>query len=122
MKTTHPKLLKKAEKVFNAWIRERDKDEGCISRECNGDVIHAGHYFNVGQHSFMRYHEKNVHGCCIKCNVFLHGNLIKYRQGLIDRYGIEYVEELEKIESDAPKVFKWDRQKLDEIILRYGNK
>ena len=74
---TIPQLTKKAQEVFNKWIRERDKDLGCIS--CGGSVDHAGHYFSVGQHSALRFHEDNVHGQCIGCNNFKHGNLAHYK-------------------------------------------
>ena len=37
--TPLPKLLQKAQKVFNAHIRERDENLGCIS--CGGEVQQA---------------------------------------------------------------------------------
>ncbi len=46
-----PKLLKKAQDKFNAHIRERDKELGCIS--CGNEVQQAGHYFSQGQHSAL---------------------------------------------------------------------
>ena len=44
MKTTLPKLKKKAQDTFNKWIRNRDAGLGCIS--CGADIDHAGHYFS----------------------------------------------------------------------------
>lgn len=117
--TPLPKLLKKTQEVFNRWIRERDRDKGCISRGCNGAVEHAGHYFNQGSHSALRYDPANVHGSCIKCNLFLSGNLIRYRQGLIDRYGEDYVRNLEDREARFIGPYKWHRIELEEIIKKY---
>jgi len=117
--TSLPKLLKKAQEVFNRWIRERDQEKGCISRGCNGRVENAGHYFSQGNHSGLRFNEANVHGCCVKCNLFLSGNLIRYRQGLIDRYGEDYVKRLEEKEAKMIGPFKWHRIELEEIIKKY---
>ena len=115
MKTTLPKLKKKAQDKFNAWIRNRDRDKGCIS--CGVSIDHAGHYFSAGHYSALAMDEMNVHAQCIRCNNFLHGNLIKYRMGLISRYGEDYVIELESKSVNAVK--KWSRQELEEIILKY---
>ena len=110
-----PKLLKKAEKVFNAWVRERDRDKGCIS--CGGNVDHAGHYFSMGHHSALRFSEDNVHGQCVRCNVFLHGNLIEYGQGIIKRYGVPTHFGLLNKSRNAVK--KWSREELEAIIKIY---
>lgn len=111
-----PKLLKRAQEVFNRWIRERDKDLGCIS--CGGKVEQAGHYFSQGHYGSVRYSEINTNGQCIRCNMYLSGNLIKYRQGLVKRYGIEKVEQLE-LNADLHKAWKWSRIELEEIIKKY---
>lgn len=113
---TAAKLKTKAQKVFNAWIRERDKDKGCIS--CGGSVDHAGHYFSVGQYSGLRFDETNVHGQCVGCNCFKHGNLIEYGMGIVNRYGTTYhIELLNK--SKSGKLKKWARGELEEIINKY---
>jgi len=120
--TPLPKLLQKAQQVFNAHIRERDENLGCIS--CDGEVQQAGHYFSQGQHSALRfglphtfaYH--NTNGQCIRCNMYLSGNLIKYRQGLVKRYGEDYVKQLEA-EAENNKLKKWSREELELIILTY---
>lgn len=112
---TIPKLTAKAQTVFNRWIRERDKDFGCISCP-SPKVEHASHYLSVGHHGQMRFNEMNVNGSCAKCNTFLGGNLIFYRQGLVKRYGEEKVLMLE---SQAHKVKKWSRCELEAIINEY---
>jgi hypothetical protein len=117
--TPLPKLLKKAETVFNKWVRERDKELGCIS--CGGSVDHAGHYFSVGSHSAWRFNESNVFGQCVGCNCFKHGNLIHYRMGLVKRFGEDAVSALESA-ATLNKVKKWGRSELEEIIKRYEKK
>lgn len=109
-------LLQKAQKVFNAFIRNRDKDKGCIS--CGGRIDHAGHYFNQGQFSALRFNEINVNGQCQSCNTFKHGNLISYRKGLIKRYGEEKILELEN-SAELRKVKKWSKFELEQIIKLY---
>lgn len=112
---TLPKLKKKAQDTFNKWIRNRDADKGCIS--CGGDIDHAGHYFSSGQHSALTFDETNVHGQCIGCNNFRHGNLVYYRMGLVARYGDKYVKDLER--KVIRKTKKWDRVELEDIIQKY---
>jgi hypothetical protein len=113
--TPLPKLLAKAQTVFNAWVRERDS--ACIS--CGGAVDHAGHYFSAGHYSALRFNEENVNGQCIRCNNYMHGNLIHYRKGLIKKISEKAVNELElSVENNRLK--KWSRAELDEIILKYG--
>jgi hypothetical protein len=103
-----PNLLKKTQTVFNKFIRERDKDNGCIS--CGGPITDAGHYLSQGHHSALRFNEVNVNGQCRKCNCFLHGNLIKYRSGLIKKYGENKVLWLESL---PRSVKKWSRVELE---------
>ena len=112
---TIPQLLIQAQKVFNAWIRNRDKDCSCIS--CStGRVEQAGHYLSQGHHGHLRFNEINNNGQCVRCNLYLHGNLINYRSGLIKKYGEQKVLLLE---SNAHKVKKWTRFELECIINQY---
>jgi hypothetical protein len=99
-----PAHLERTQKAFNEYIRERDKSNGCISLYCRGEVEHAGHYFSQGQHSKVRFDEKNVNGQCCKCNTYQHGNLIRYRQGLVKKYGEHWVAILE---ATAKGIYKW---------------
>ena len=111
-----PKLIAKAQTVFNRFIRHRDHKEGCIS--CGAEVTEAGHYYSQGHHSALRFNEMNTNGQCVRCNRFLHGNLINYRKGLVKRYGEEKVLMLEN-SADLRKSRKWSRFELEEIIKLY---
>lgn len=112
-----PKLTKKAQEVFNKWVRDRDRENGCIS--CGAEVDHAGHYLSAGHHGHLRFNEMNVNGQCLRCNNFLHGNLINYRQGLVKKYGEDKVKMLE---SCARNVGKHSRVELIGIIQTYKHK
>jgi len=50
--------------------------------------------------------------------MYLHGNLIMYRQGLVNRYGEEFVLKLEA-EADNNRLKKWSRDELEIIIETY---
>lgn len=112
--------LKLAQQVFNKYIRERDKNQLCIScgNQING-VKHASHFLSSGGHSNVRFHEDNVWVSCYKCNVMLSGNQIEYRKRLIQKIGLERVEWLE---NNGSKERKYNIQEIKELIELYKNK
>lgn len=77
--------------------------------------MQAGHYM-AGTNSSVRFHELNVNGECETCNCFDPNHLVGYRKNLIDKIGLEAVEQLE---IEAHKPHKWDRQELLDIIKKY---
>ena len=110
-------LKKKAQVAFNKFIRERDRDEPCIS--CGkARVEQAGHFYSAGHHNALRFNEDNVHGQCKRCNYFLSGNLIGYAKGLDKKIGKERAQALDMLAS-SQRVCKWDRFSLINIILKY---
>ena len=117
-KKSVPQLLTIATRHFNKFIRERDKDEGCIS--CGSPIQHAGHFYSGGHYSSLKFDTDNVHGQCLRCNNFLHGNLNEYRRNILNRITQE---DLDRIDNAADYYkrhpFKWDRFSLIEIILKY---
>jgi len=118
---TIPKLTAKAQKVFNAYIRKRDSEDGyftCIScgQTKTTDLMDAGHYVPVKGSSALRFDEYNVHGECKSCNGFDQFHLIGYRRNLIDKVGERKVMELEM---QHRLIKKWSRTELNEIIERY---
>lgn len=88
---------KEAQFWFNKVIRERDKNQPCISCgvTLKGKKFDAGHYYSQGGHSSVRYNFYNVFGQCTRCNRELSGNLIEYRKGLLKRIGEQKLEMLE---------------------------
>lgn len=111
--------MNELQKIFNKYIRLRDKDEPCIScGKPKGGGEQAGHYRSVGGNPELRFDENNVHGQCIRCNMHLHGNLIEYRKGLIDRVGLHVVEWLEL--NHEPK--KYTIEEIKELKKEYKQK
>lgn len=86
-----------AQKAFNAWIRERDAGQPCISCGTTADVqFCAGHYRTVGACPELRYEPLNVHRQCNKnCNLEKSGNIVEYRIRLVQKIGADKVAWLE---------------------------
>lgn len=117
---TVQQLMKRAQKVFNEYIRLRDKGKACIS--CSGKLgakYDAGHYVSSGSSKALTFNENNVHAQCVACNQHKHGNLISYREGLIERIGIVWVQHLELRRHDS---IKYTRDELQQIITEYKQK
>lgn len=120
---TIAKLKAKLDLVFKAYIRARDlRDDGtfvCVS--CGmvktKDQMHAGHFY-ASTFTATRWDESNVNSQCIACNVFLHGNLLNYRNGMLDKYGYGEINRLELLHN---KPVKLERQWLEERIEHYKN-
>lgn len=111
--------LKLAQISFNQFVRERDKEQPCIScgRHHQGQN-HAGHYLSTGARPELRFNENNVHLQCAPCNNHKSGNISLYRIALIRKIGIESVEYLEGPHEPA----KWTIDELKEIIATYKAK
>jgi len=109
------------QKVFNTYIRMRDKDLPCISCGTMANVQYAaGHFYHAHGYPNLRFHEDNVmKQCNKKCNGELSGNLLLYREGLIKRIGIERFEALEKLKH-VPRHYTIPEVK--ELIQNYRNK
>jgi len=88
--------IKKAVVAFNKFIRERDKNEPCIScgRHHTGQY-HSSHYKSRGARPELQFHPANAHKACQPCNVHLSGNILGFRPALIKKVGAEMVDYLE---------------------------
>jgi len=113
---------KEAKIFFQHWIRIRDVSNGydCIS--CGAKITiptaDGSHYYNANQFSGLIFNETNCHASCQKCNRFEGGRLLDYREGLITRYGVEYLNELES-KKDSHRNYKYGKQELIEIKNKY---
>ena len=92
--------LSEAQSAFNAYVRWRDRHQGCIScgRHVGGKFggnYDAGHFRSRGSAPHLRFHLWNVHKQCVKCNRYNSGNISEYRVALIWKLGHEKVEYLE---------------------------
>lgn len=98
---TRSDYMKEAQRAFNAFIRERDKDKPCIC--CGlplesgtvGGSFDCGHYRSVGSAPHLRFDERNAHGQRKQCNRYGAGRAVDYRLGLIARIGQHSVDAIE---------------------------
>ena len=101
-----------AKKSFQKWVRLRDKDMPCIScGTTTSDLYDGGHYFKAELFSGLIFDPRNCHKQCRKCNRFLGGNEIQYRLGLVQRFGIDFVEQLET-DSVGKRIYKFSKEEL----------
>jgi len=119
---TYTQRVNEVKVIFQRWIRMRDKDSPCISCGIKETKLwDGGHYKKAELYRGIIFHELNVHKQCRKCNRFLNGNELQYRSGLIKRYGIDFVTNLESI-SDSKRVYKYSREELIAKKLQYDIK
>lgn len=109
-----PQLKKKVQRVVNAYVRERDKNEPCMAcqKPCR-DGGDASHFISQGSSGALRYNLDNIWKCCTSCNRFKHGNLLEFRINLVKKIGLYRVELLE---SQRREVHKWRREELEDIL------
>jgi hypothetical protein len=112
-----------AKKVFQKYVRLRDSGLNCIScNNPNPKDWSGGHYFPAGVYSGLIFDERNCHAQCNSyCNMYLSGNLSAYRIGLVNRYGREFVEQLEA-DSIVKRNYKYTKEELIDIKNLYSAK
>lgn len=117
---THKDYLNELQRVFNTYIRQRDRGKTCIC--CDKPLTgkyDAGHFYSVKSSSALRFDEDNVHGQTVHCNRDLHGNLIEYGIRLQKRIGIERFKALEEKRHNTVKL---TIPEIKEKIEYYKNK
>jgi len=101
------------DKLFQEWIRWRDKEEACICcgtpASPDGNESDAGHYISR-RNKALRWFQDNCHKQRKYCNQYLGGNYAAYRIGLIERIGLARVEFLERRDHVPPEYT------IDELI------
>ncbi|MBG3131782.1 recombination protein NinG [Proteus mirabilis] len=112
-------FTKQAQAAFNAFIRERDKDESCISCGRNtGAKMNAGHYRTVGANPELRFDEDNCNIQCEHCNSYRSGNIEQYTPRLIEKIGQERFDRL----MGPHELPKWKREDYERIRDHYRAK
>ena len=114
---TNSERTKDAQKAFNRFVRIRDAGKPCVCcGRSQGDLKHggavdAGHYRSRGSAPNLKFNLFNCHSQLAYCNRYQSGNVIGYRNGLIDRIGLDRIERLEA--DNSPR--KFDAEYLDRI-------
>ena len=116
---TYSQRVNKVKVIFQKWIRERDKDLPCIScGTTKASSWHASHFKKAETFSGVIFNEFNVWRSCSKCNIFLNGNELSYRENLVKKIGVEAVEALEQLANET-RTKKWTIEELQEIKNKY---
>lgn len=117
-------LLVNVRNMCHEYIRKRDKFKPCISCGVPYNTnFQAGHFYKAETFSGLKFNENNIFGQCEQCNVFKDGNESKYRVGLINRFGLEFVNEIDNLASQYKQTdFHWDREELEKIRIYYKQK
>lgn len=119
---TYSQKVQEARRIFQQYIRLRDKDQSCI---CCGasesKAWDAGHFYKAELYSGLIFNEDNCHKQRRYCNRYLGGNEREYRVGLIDRIGLEKVEAIEAAK-DSLKYYKYTDDELNGIKKKYRKK
>ena len=119
------KALKlEAWKTFSEWTRRKWADKNgivqCIScpakihwKEANASHWKHGH----SKKSFFM--EENVNPSCVKCNLYMSGNLSEYTLWILNRYEENTVN---AIRQASREIYKPSRQELENFIIAYKTK
>ena len=116
-------LKKKAQYLFNRFIRERDKLSDaqfqCISCRKTFDIKYAqaGHFFGTKSYNWMRFNEDNCNIQCPHCNGFAHESLIGYCLSLPLKIGQKRFQAL--MEESFEKKPDFTIEELEAIIKKY---
>ena len=98
-----PKAKKKSSKELlqieiNKLARKVDEYFGYLCIDCGNyfsGQIHGAHFHNVQGNENIRFNLHNIHSARAHCNTYSSEHKVGYRQGLIERYGEEYLEYVE---------------------------
>jgi hypothetical protein len=111
-----PKLKRILWKLISERVRKEEPK--CVS--CGGKNQQAGHYIKKSICNLeFQYLRQNIHSQCIRCNVFLHGNLIEYRKWMVNKYGEAVVKEMEEIYKYQSN--RNPREFIQDLIDLYAN-
>lgn len=107
-------------KIQSEYIRQKYADhEGYVKCVTCQTVRHwrqmdAGHFIAQAQGNAVRWLEDNCHPQCRECNGTKRGNLKKYEQFMIKKYGHNRVDELRALSRQTSKMTDADYQELIE--------
>jgi len=117
-------LIKIFDRVFSEYIRLKYSDDNgyCQCITCGNTHhwkdIHNGHYISR-EVKATRFDERNCRPQCCSCNSFHEGRKYKFRQKIVEIYGIEEIELLEHIADTGGKYDAWTLQRM---IIEYREK
>jgi hypothetical protein len=112
-------LKKKLDNVFSLYVRHRDAGRcyTCGVQRMPSEM-QAGHYISR-THLVLRWDEMNVKCQCPKCNLFMQGNSVSFREHLVSEYGDAAVKHLEERRHESVKLNpEWYHRMIDHYAER----
>lgn len=91
-------LKQLAQMLVNKYARLRDYLENglrCVTCNSITGKRDGGHFLPTSGYSSIRYNTNQIHQQCVNCNQYNGGRYKEYRVFMIDKYSLEYVENLE---------------------------
>lgn len=77
--------------------------------------MQCGHYVSRS-YTNLRFDERNCNAQCVGCNVFKYGNLTVYALKLIDKYGVEILDTLDRTKRIERR---FTVKELEDMIQQY---
>lgn len=113
----------KLDKVFSDYIRLKYSDwkgwSECFTcgKKSYWKYLENGHFIKR-KYDMTRFNVNNCRPQCYHCNEVLDGNILVFRERLIEDIGLEKVEELERIKFQTAK---FSRSDISGMIEYYKN-
>lgn len=103
------------QKEINAIIREIDKGHPCIATGSKNGKMNAGHYHSIGSNETLRFHLENIWLQSEHSNMWKSGDTLRYQDGIVSLYGIEYLKRLNRLKMIHP--IKLSIEEIKEKIM-----
>jgi len=122
-KPSRKTLIRKLDKIFSAYIRQRDADKKgyCTCCTCGKKLpitqIHCGHFMSR-RFMITRWDEENCSAQCAGCNTFNQGEQYKFGVFLDKKYGEGKAQELLEKSRKTMKYSVTDLQELFEYFKK----
>lgn len=87
--------------IINEIARLIDYDQPCIATGLKGKMS-GGHYWSVGSNRTVCLNLHNIHVQSFHSNSVLSGDMVRYRAGIIQTYGITYMYLIESLKTLKP--------------------
>lgn len=104
-------------KPFSEFIRRRSNG---ICFTCGFKTewknLQGSHYIPRSLSGSLFFDETNVQACCLRCNLFLLGNLDEFNRKLVDKYGPEIIE---KLRAKKKEIKQWTVPELKALKEHY---
>lgn len=101
----------------NRLVRLIDQDCSCLACGAINTKVDASHFRGVQAWPALRYHLFNIYSGCAQCNTYRGGNLIKFREGILNQFGDETMNFIDDLPIIYPSLKLMQHEVSEAIIL-----